>query len=127
MPAGTPPSKNLELYLVRSNESQLGAFGPTFEEITRLGLSNQRFSQTTPRGDVVQITAIHFTEEKVDATEFVDFVEGLQSYEINLESTSTGKEWMVFLRRVVANIVPIVDTGRGSWMIDFVFELQRTK
>ena len=126
MPAGTPPSKELEIYLVNSRGTNLGAFGPDFEEITRLGLSEQRFSQTTARGDLVQVTGIHFTEDLSATREFIQFAEGLQSYEVNLKSSSTDKEWMVFLRRVASNYQPIVDTGRGNYLIQFSFELQRT-
>ena len=127
MPTGNPPSKNQAFYLVRSVGNEFGAFGPEYEEVTRKGLTSQKFSQTTPRGDLSQVPAMHFTNSEQEAREFIETVEGLQGYEVTISSTSTGKEWMVFLRRVAGTYRDIVDTGRGSYKIDFNLELQRTK
>jgi len=127
MPEGTAPSKDATFYLVDTRGSSLGAFGPEYEEITRLGLASQRFSQTTSRGDLTQVRAIDFAVDENETRERIADVEGMQSYEVNLSSTSTGKSWMVFLRRVAPMYQPIVDTGRGAYMITYNLTVQRTK
>ena len=105
----------------------MGAYGPDYEEITRLGISDQKFSQTTAKGDLVSVSCLHFVQDEDAAREFIELVEGLQSYEVNLRSDSTNKEFMAFIRRVTSNYRKIVDTGRGEYKIDFQIELQRTK
>jgi len=103
MPAGNPPSKNQAFYLVRSDQQQAGAFGPEFEDVTRLGVESQRYVQTAPRGDLVQVPAIHFVESEQEAREFIEAIKELQRYR------------------------PVVDTGRGEFIINITLQWQLTK
>ena len=126
MPAGNPPSAELNVYLI--NSDTIGAFGPTLSEITRLGLNEQRFVKGADRGEVTFLTGIHFAETEEEAVEFLQLVTDLQGKELTLYSTSTDKDWLVFLRSSRTFYRPHVSTDPlRSYIIRLRLEVQRTK
>jgi len=126
MPQGNPPSNQLTLYNVFSDG--IGAFGPTLQEITRVGLNELRYVKAANRGQITQASAIHFVESEQAAKEFENLVRDLQGTEITLISESTDKDWTVFLRSSASFYRPCVHTNPlFNYIIRFTLEVQRTK
>jgi len=126
MPDGNAPTAVLKLYQVDSNG--IGGFGRTLSEITRLGLDELRYVKGAKRGDVSQVRCLHYMETELEAKEFIEDTENLQGSEMTLRSTSTEKEWLVFLLEVSSFYRPVVSTDPlKNYLITFTLSLQRTK
>ncbi len=126
MPAGNPPTAELNVYLIDSDS--IGAFGPTLNEITRLGLNEQRFVKGADRGEVTFASGIHFAESEEEAKEFVQLLTDLQGKEMTLYSTSTDKDWSVFLKSSRSFYRPHVSTDPlRAYIIRLRLEIQRTQ
>jgi len=127
MPSGNPPDRDLSLYLVWSNNNELGGFGPRTDDISRLGLDDMRFIHRGDRGDQVVVNGISFAESQTEAINQAQIGESLSGSEVNLISTSTDKQFMVYLLRVAASYLPIGSTDRRrKYMIRYQMELKRT-
>jgi hypothetical protein len=126
MPDGNAPTVVLELYQVDSNG--IAGFGPTLQEITRLGLDELRYVKGANRGKVGQARCLHYVETELEAIEKIQDIEGLQGSEMTLVSTSTEKEWLIFLLEVDAFYRPVVSTDPlKNFLITIVLTNQRTK
>ena len=128
MPAGSVPDADLVLYLVWSNSGQLGGFGPRTLDVSRMGLDDMRFIDIGSRGDRVTIPALDFAADLAQAKELVSTYEALSGKEVTLSSTSTLKQWLVYLHRVNAVYVPIGNTDPNkNYAIRLQLDCQRTK
>jgi hypothetical protein len=126
MPQGHPPTNQLSLYVVFSEG--IGAFGPTLEEITRLGLNKLRYVKGAERGAVTTATAFHFANTEQQAIEHLELVRVQQGKEMTLYSQSTDKSWTVFLRSSQGFYQPCVHTDPNkNFIIKYQLEIQRTK
>lgn len=126
MPAGNPPSNQLTLYQVDS--IGIGSFGPTFRDISRLGLNEIRYVVGANRGEVTTVRCLHYTIDEQSAIEHLGKVKDLQGTEINLISESTDKDWDVFLRRSRGYYRPVGSTDPNkNYLITYQLEIQRTK
>ncbi len=126
MPDGSVPSNTLTLYQVDSDG--IGPFGPRLREITRIGLDELRYIKGANRGDVANVRALHYTSTKQEAIEHIDLVEGLHGKEMNLESSSTDKNWLIFLLSSTSFYVPVSSTDPNkNFLITYNLSHQRTK
>jgi len=126
MPAGNPPSNELNLYNVWSDG--IGSFGPSLNEITRLGLRELRYIKGADRGETTNVSAIHMVQTEQEAKEYIETVTNLLGTEITLYSTSTEKSWSVFLIASRAFYRPMESTNElWNYIIRFQLELQRTQ
>ena len=126
MPQGNPPSNQIELYVVFSDG--IGAFGPSLNEISRLGLNELQYVKGANRGEETQVQAQHFVASEQEAIEFEALVTDLQGTEIALKSESTEKEWTVFLLTSRSFYRPCGHTDPlKNYIIRFTLGVQRTK
>ena len=126
MPDGNAPTAVLEVYQVDSDG--ISGFGPSLQEISRLGLDELRYIKGANRGKVASTRCLHYLETELEAKEFIEDTEDLQGDEMTLRSTSTEKEWLIFLLEVDAFYRPVVSTDPlKNYLVTMTLTNQRTK
>jgi len=123
------PDDELTFFRVKGHETgSMGSFGSTWNNISRVGLDEQRFIRTGLRGSVETVEMFALFVEEADAKEFERIARAKQGKETLIKEILSELQWQVFIQDVKSGIRAVEASGKGvtgaKFMVNCIITFQ---